>query len=413
MTSMHHTPLGLGCGLAVAVFLVAVVRGPSSAQTPAGFEAAWSSLVEDHRRMREEQGVVGGTLAFVAAGRIIAADYHGMADLESGRAVDESTIYHWASVTKTFTGVAVLQLRDHGVIELDDPVVRYVPELRGVHNRFGSMEDVTIRHLLSHSAGFRGPTWPWGGDQPWHPHEPTEWSQLVAMIPYTELLFEPGTRYSYSNPGIIFLGRTIEAVTGDVYEAYIDKNIFDVLGMDRSYFDTTPWHLRPDRSNNYVQAGSRPEPQGLDFNTGITVSNGGLNAPVGDMARWIGFLSNAPAARGELYDRVLSRSSLEEMWEPVVTVEEDSELGPVKMGLTFFLYDDRGHRVVGHTGSQKAFRSFIFFDPATGAGIMGAYNTTAPRGDQLVAPLDLARRRALDALFPLFREPETAEAGGG
>ena len=64
--------------------------------------------------------------------------------------------------------------------------------------------------MMTHSSGLRAPTWPWGGDQPWHPIEPTRWEQLVAMLPYTQLNFNPGTKYSYSNPGVIFLGRMIQ-----------------------------------------------------------------------------------------------------------------------------------------------------------------------------------------------------------
>src|SRR5690606_37887117 len=105
------------------------------------------SLAKQHRRFLEEAGIAGSTLAFVYDGRLIAADYYGMEDVESGRRVDEETIYHWASITKTFTAVSIMQLRDHGLINLDDPVVRHVPELRAVHNPFGPMEAVTIRQL--------------------------------------------------------------------------------------------------------------------------------------------------------------------------------------------------------------------------------------------------------------------------
>lgn len=356
-----------------ALIAALIVGAPASAaaQLPAGFGAAWDATVAEHRRALEAEGIVGATLAFVHDGDVVAADYWGMEDVASNRAVDEHTIYHWASITKTFTAVGVMQLRDRDMLALNDPIVDYVPELRGVHNPFGPMDAITIRQLMSHSSGFRNPTWPWGGDEPWHQHEPTEWSQLVAMIPYTEILFEPGSRYSYSNPGIIFLGRTIEALTGDVFEAYIDKNIFEVLGMDSSYFDVTPWHLLDARSNNYEVVDGEPVANGVDFNTGITVSNGGLNAPVHDMARWVSFLMGAPAAKGEAYDVVLDRTSLEEMWREVVPVEEASALGPVGMGLSFFLYERGGHRVIGHTGSQKSFRAFIFLDPDADVAMIG------------------------------------------
>ena len=106
---------------------------------------------------------------------------------------------------------------------------------------------------MTHSAGFRAPTWPWGGDKPWHPFEPKRYEQLVAMLPYTEILFQPGSRHSYSNPGIVFLGRIIEQLTGDDFEVYVDKNILKPLEMHRSYFDRSPYHLLAHRSHGYVQ----------------------------------------------------------------------------------------------------------------------------------------------------------------
>ncbi|MDX1494994.1 MAG: serine hydrolase domain-containing protein, partial [Longimicrobiales bacterium] len=377
---------------------------PASNQLPPQASDAWDSIVREWRQSAAEEGIVGASLGLVRHGDLISFAAHGMADVDANRRVDEETIYHWASITKTFTAISIMQLRDRGLLRLDDPIVEYVPELRGVHNPYGSMEEITIRQLMSHSAGFRGSSWPWAGSEPWHPHEPTEWSQLVAMIPYTRIHFEPGSRYSYSNPGIIFLGRVIEAVTGDVYEAYVDKNIFRPLGMERAYFDVTPWHLREHRSNHYFVRDGRPEAGGLDFNTGITVSNGGLNAPVPDMARYLAFLLGTPVGDAD-HDAVLPRSSLEEMWDPVVPIGE-SPLGQGSMGLSFFLHDKRGERVVGHTGTQKAFYSFFYIDPGTATGVIAAYNTGP--GDETGPDTNALRvrtsARVIDELFPLLRE---------
>src|SRR5437660_1274369 len=279
---MRCTQLAL-LNLAFAAFLP-----PVSAQQRTSFLKAWEPVRSFFHATLEQEGVVGGSLMLVHGDSILAREFYGLADLASGRKVDERTIYHWASITKTFTGIAVMQLRDRGRLSLDDAIVKYVPELMAVHNPFGPMETITLRQLMSHSAGFRNPTWPWGGDQAWHPFEPTAWSQLVAMMPYTEILFPPGSRYSYSNPGIIFLGRTIEHLSGDDYEVYVDKNIFKPLGMTHSYFDLTPYHLLPDRSNNYEVRDGKAVANGLDFDTGITVSNGGLNAPLTDMVKYLG-----------------------------------------------------------------------------------------------------------------------------
>jgi CubicO group peptidase (beta-lactamase class C family) len=344
----------------------------------------------------EEAGIVGASLAAVVDGGVAAMAQWGMADIAANRPVDAGTLYHWASITKTLTGVAVLQLRDRELLSLDDPVVRWVPELREAHNPYGEMEDITLRHLLSHSAGFRTSTWPWDGGEPWQPWEPTRWTQLAAMMPWTRIEFPPGTQFQYSNPGIVFLGRVVEAVTGDVFEAYVEKNILRPLGMKTAYFDGTPWHLADRRSENYRVVRGAPVPNG-DFNTGVTVSNGGLNGSVDDLARWVAFLTGRleePEPRG-----VLARSSLEEMWREVVPVRE-MELGHEGMGLTFFLYPDRG--LVGHTGSQRSFFSFILFDTDTGAGLVAAFNTAGgdDTGPDTRAVLNRVRERAVRTLFP-------------
>jgi len=251
---------------------------------------SWARVAALYHRRVEQTGIVGSSLFFVRNGQIAHKAFEGYQDLATKRAVDEETIYHWASITKTFTGIAIMQLRDRGLISLDDPAVKYVPELREVHNPYGDISQVTIRHLMTHSAGFRAGTWPWGGDEPWHPFEPTRWAQVVAMMPYTQLQFPPGTKYSYSNPGVIFLGRIIELFSGDDYEVYINKNIFMPLGMTRSFFDRAPYHLVAHRSHSYAATDEGTKEQRFDFDTVITVSNGGLNAPLGDMAKYLAFL---------------------------------------------------------------------------------------------------------------------------
>ncbi len=380
---------------------------PALAQVPRGFASAWAEVSSELRDTLEATGMVGASWAFLLDGRLISHETFGFADLETGRAVDASTIYHWGSITKTLTGIAILQLRDQGLLKLDDPIVSFVPELRAVHNPYGSMDGITIRHLLSHSSGFRNPTWPWGGGEDWHPHEPTQWNQIVSMLPYTEILFKPGTRFSYSNPGIIFLGQVIERTTGEDWEVYVWKNILSPLEMGRSYFDRTPAYLLPFRSNNYSVREGVPHPNGLDFDTGITVSNGGLNAPFQDMARFLAFLVNSGSpAELERYQTVLSRGSLEEMWEEVVPIGETGSLREA-MGLCFFLEDFRGLRVIGHTGSQKAFFSFLYFDPETKTGALAAFNSNGVGGPPPPRPatrqiLNGLRAALFEKVFPLF-----------
>ena len=352
----------------------------------ATFEGRWQRVETLYRQRVQQAGIVGSSLMFVKDGAVAAKAFEGYQDLATKRPVDEETIFHWASITKTFTGVAIMQLRDRGLLSLDDPAIKYVPELREVHNPYGDMSQVTIRHLMSHSAGFRAPTWPWGGDQPWHPHEPTRWEQVVAMFPYTELRFKPGTKYSYSNPGVIFLGRIIQLFSGDDYEVYIAKNIFMPLGMTRSFFDRAPYHLLDHRSHSYERTDDGLKEQRFDFDTGITVSNGGLNAPLGDMAKWLAFLIGEAGPRPavarpfqgrDLYDAVLKRSSLDEMFTPQIRAN-DGEGGSgddVQAGLSCFIERYQGVELVGHSGDQNGFISHLYLHRPSRSGYIVSFNT--------------------------------------
>ena len=360
--------------ITVALALLSTVAvAVAAAQRPDGWPAVrafFAAGVEQH-------GIAGATLAYVSDPRFTRIEMRGVADRRTGAPVTNETIYHWASITKTFTAVAIMQLRDRGLLKLDDPIVDYVPELSAVHNRHGSMRAITIRHLLSNSAGFRNGTWPWGGDKDWHPFEPPGWEQVAAMMPYTEILFPPGSKYSYSNPGVIFLGRAIEKLSGEPYETYIHKELLLPLGMERSFFDKAPTSLRPLRSHSYyvTDAGETEAP--FDFDTGITVSNGGLNAPVLDMLKWVNFLigpSTSLGAGGPDYEAILKRSSLEEMFKPVVPVTPDL-VGEGAMGLSFFLEKHGGLDLIAHSGSQNGFISHFYINPASRSAYIVAFNT--------------------------------------
>jgi len=294
--------------LPLLMLSAALVAIPSAADAQIdAFHTHFDSVLAQH-------GIVGGSFAFVHAGAQPAELLHGEARQDTHQTVSTQTAWNWASITKTLTAIAILQLRDRGMLSLDDPAVRYVPELRQVHDPHGSIDDITIRHLLTHSAGFRNPTWPWDCDDArdcnWQPFEPAKWSQVAAMLPYTHIAFKPGSRWSYSNLGYVFLGQIVERLSGDDFEVYIDKNILKPLGMTQSYFDRAPWFLEDRVSASYLRAGSRLTPQPFNFDTGITTSNSGLKAPLADMEKYARFLIGDPAT--PVYDVVLKRSSLEE-----------------------------------------------------------------------------------------------------
>jgi CubicO group peptidase (beta-lactamase class C family) len=355
---------------------MSLVAAPAAADER-GFEKSVGDFRKLHRAEVQRAGIVGSSFYVVRDGRVVVADHLGQQDAAAKVSVDAQTIYHWASITKTMTGIAIMQLRDRGLLKLDDPIVRYVPELAAVHNPFGDTDAITLRQLMSHSAGFGGGTWRWR-DRDWQPFEPKSWAQLVAMLPYTDVKFRPGTRFSYSNPGIVYLGQVIERLSGEDFEVYVDKNILKPLGMYASYFDRTPPYLLPHRSHSYyVRDGKRAEAP-FDVDTGVTVSNGGLNAPLPDMAKYAAFLLG-DAKRQADYDLVLKRSSIDEMWQPQIAAGDDFTQGRMAAttasGLSFFVDRSDGIRIIGHNGDQNGFRAYLSLCPDQHIGSLLAFNT--------------------------------------
>jgi len=368
--------------------------------TAAAADAALGEVSPDLARVKtfyeaglKRNGIVGSGLMLICGGRLVGSDFQGYARLSPRQAVTEDTTFHWASITKTFTAIAILQLRDHGLLNLDDSVVKYVPELTAAHDPWGPVDAITIRHLLTHSGGFRSATWPWGGDQDWQPFEPTKWPQIVAMLPYTEVMFKPGSRFSYSNLGFVFLGQIVERLSGDDYEVYIDKNILKPLEMYESYFDRSPYHLLKYRSGSYTISGGKLTERRFNFDTGITVSNSGLNSPLPDMVKYLRFLLG-DAKRAETYDGVLKRSSIEEMFQPELKITSQDPSNPNgpderdSVGLSCFIREDGGRRFIGHGGNQNGFISHFYIQPETRSAYVVNFNTDASDPNQNTAGFD-------------------------
>jgi len=249
--------------------------------------------------------------------------FFGEARKATHQPVDSETSYNWASITKTLTAIAILQLRDRGKLSLSDPAVRYVPELRQVHDAFGPIDAITIRELLTHSAGFRNPR---GRGlrrcvqlrlATFRTNQMGTGLSNAAVYAYC---LQSGHAVELFQSRIRFSRQVIQRLTGDDFEVYVDKNILKPLDMTNSYFDRSPYFLESRVSASYLRAGDKLTEQPFDFDTGITTSNSGLKAPVTDMVKYLRFLIGNPT--NSVYDFVLRRSSLEEAWTGVLPVAE-------------------------------------------------------------------------------------------
>jgi len=218
----------------------------------------------------------------------------------------------------------------------------------------------------------------------------------VAILPYTSIHFAPGSRFGYSNLAVVFLGEIIERLSGDPYEVYMDKNVLGPLGMYHSYFDRSPYTLLQYRSHSYDLLNGKLAEDPFDFDTGITRSNGGLNAPIPDMLKYLNFLVGDSTRQAE-YDAILKRSSLEEMWKPIVPVVPDADFASRagahdSVGGSFFIHTDGKLRLVGKSGWQNGFRSNFYLDPASKSAYIVAYNTDAQDAAQNTRDFDFQLR---------------------
>ena len=209
-----------------SVLAFAVIIMPLSAQDlPAGLRHDIDSL---YRVFAEENHFPGIAYGIIIDTMIVHTGVSGFSNLADSTAVSTSTAFRAASMTKSFTALAILRLRDEGKLNLDDPVHKYLPELDHLQYLTADAPVLTIRHLLTHTGGFPQ-------DDPWADRqlETTEEELSAIITDGVSMSNTPGITYEYSNLGYTLLGKVIGAVTGEPYQSYIAAHIFRPLGMSK------------------------------------------------------------------------------------------------------------------------------------------------------------------------------------
>ena len=313
-------------------------------------------------------------------------------------APDADTVFRIASMSKSFTASAVLLLRDEGRLALDDPAEKYVPELAGWPSVTPDSDRVTIRHLLTMTAGF--PT-----DDPWGDRQ-----QGLPLDAFGALLaggvrfnWAPGTRFEYSNLGYAILGRIVAAAAQAEYAGFVATRLLAPLGMARTGYDAAGF------DPGELATGYRRGPAGwaeLPFDPyGAFAPMGGVFSSVSDLARWVaGFAAAFPPGGGSDADGThpLRRASRREMQQPQAVTgwrSPDRLPGgppgsPAYYGFGLFVDEDPVlGRVVSHSGGYPGFGSNMRWHPATGLGVIALGNGT-------YAPMSVLAGLVLEALLP-------------
>jgi CubicO group peptidase (beta-lactamase class C family) len=293
---------------------------------------------------------------------------HGLADIDGNTPVNEDTVFRIGSITKTFTAVAVMQLWERGLVDLDAPANDYLHAYRLVPAN-GHWRPATVRNLLTHTAGV--PEWVrpmrmvrtrWFGES-FALDEP-----LPTLAEFyrgaLRLAVEPGTIWAYTDHGFATLGQIVEDLSGQPLDRYLRENVFEPLGMATSDL------LRSDRVKARLARGYTLGSKGakaLTDRQGVTAAAGSIYSTPRDMARYLTALLGGGSGEGRA---ILKPQTVAMMFEP--HYQPDPRIPG--MGLAFWRADLSGHLAVEHQGVVPGFNSQIVLAPNEGVAVMAFTN---------------------------------------
>jgi CubicO group peptidase (beta-lactamase class C family) len=331
------------------------------------------------RAFVDQAKVPGIAYGIIVDGQLIHVSTDGVRDVKTGARVDTGTVFRIASMTKSFTAVAILQLRDEGGLSLDDPAERYVPELKSLRYPTGDSPRITIRHLLSHSAGFPEDN-PWGDQQLADTDD--ELSRMIrGGIPFSSA---PGTAYEYSNYGFAILGRIVANVSKMPYSRYVSERILQPLGMSSTTLQVA--HIPAARLAHGYRRQDNAWIEEKQLPDGAFGSMGGVLTTVSDLGRWVAFMLDAWPPRDGAERGPLRRASLREMQQMVryngTTVVRDTTTGLITMNAVGYGFGLGVRQTclfpvsIAHNGGLPGFGSSMRWLPDYGVGIVALGNLT-------------------------------------
>ena len=382
---MRNSRLVSTCGVALAI-LLAASPAPARSQAPQSVDRARLAIFVDSfidAGMTRER-IPGAGFVFVQNGRVLLSRGYGLANVATGRkVVPDSTIWRVGSISKVFTATAVMQLVDRGRVELDAPIDRYVKRV-AIPRTYP--DPVTVRQLLNHTAGFdeirpgtQGPT-----RDAVLPLEKFLENRLVRVRP-------PGRTIAYSTYGITLAGDLIEEVSGLDFETFLQRNIWQPLGMSRSAIDV-PANLQADVAVGYELRADTPIAQAWEWYHTTPASS--VNATITDMARFL--IANLEPTGA----RMLNPNALREMHRQQVTMH------PAIPGYALGFYEDfvGGVRVLEHGGNMAGFSALMVLIPSERAGFFVVHHLEGSRlRDDLKWTL-------LERFFPAARQKRPVPA---
>ena len=329
-------------------------------------------------RFMEANHVPGLVYGVVRDGRLQHVGVMGVQDRETRRPVTDSTLFRIASMSKAFTALAILKLRDDGRLTLDALAETYVPELRTWQYPTEDAPRLRVRDLLSHAAGFVTDD-PWGDRQT--PLSEADFTEMLRRgVPFTRT---PGLAYEYSNFGYALLGRIIGNVSGQPYKEYIEQQIMRPLGMSSTGYDIQEF------PSNRRALGYRWESEAFarepDMAHGAFGAMGGVQTSATDYAKWVVFLLSAWPARDGAEQGPARRASVRELSQGLNFPQRAQRPGENSARCVQALTYGMGFRVaqdcelgltMSHGGGYPGYGSYLLLLPEYNVGIFAFTNRT-------------------------------------
>ena len=280
--------------LRLSVILALFATLTASAQDPKvpGIGAAMQGMIAKHE-------VAGAVTVVVTKSRVLHLEATGFADVAAKRPMAADTLFWIASMTKPVTGVAILMLQDEGKLTVGDPVAKYLPEFANLKTPSGKPANLTLTQILTHTSGLGEATGPAA-------QQARTLADLVPLWLAAPMQYEPGEKWKYTQSGINAAARIVEVVSGMTFDAFVQKRIFDPLGMkDTTFYPTDAQRARlaTAYAKNKDTGALEPVPPRADFGSRNRPpqGNGGLYSTATDYARFCQMLLNGGTLDGRRY----------------------------------------------------------------------------------------------------------------
>jgi CubicO group peptidase (beta-lactamase class C family) len=291
--------------------------------------AAWSqdlaAKADEYLNTQTKLGAFSGSVLIAQGSKVLLCKGYGMANLELGVPNTPQTKFRLGSVTKQFTAMAIMQLQEKGLLNVNDPIIKYIPD-------YPNGEKITIHHLLTHTSGIPNLT-----DFPDFLETvmiPSPVEKTVERFKNKPLEFEPGEKFNYSNSGYVLLGYLIEKISGKTYEDFLKENIFQPLNMVNSGYDHTSTIL-PNRASGYT-LGTDGLVNAAYIDMSLPLGGGCLYSTVEDLYLW---------DRALYTEKLVSKTTMEKIFTPF---KEEYAYG-------WFVSELFKHKRINHSGGIDGF----------------------------------------------------------